>query len=30
LGEHTGHVLKDILGISDDEIAQLVVDGVIE
>jgi benzylsuccinate CoA-transferase BbsF subunit len=30
LGEHNEHALKNILGMSDDEIAQLVVDGVLE
>ncbi|MFC1966834.1 CaiB/BaiF CoA transferase family protein [Chloroflexota bacterium] len=30
LGEHNEYALKEILGISDDEIAQLVTEGVIE
>jgi len=30
MGEHTEYVLKDILGMSDDEIAELVIEGVIE
>jgi hypothetical protein len=29
-GEHTQLVLKDILGMTDDEIADLVVQGVLE
>jgi len=30
LGEHNEYVLKDILGMSDDEIADLVIEGVVE
>jgi benzylsuccinate CoA-transferase BbsF subunit len=30
LGEHNEHILKDILGLRDEEIAQFVIDGVIE
>jgi len=30
LGEHNEHVLKKILGISDEEVIQLTVDGVVE
>ena len=30
LGEHNEYVLKDILDLSDDEIAELVIEGVIE
>ena len=30
LGEHNEHVLKQILGMSDDEIANLVVNGAVE
>ncbi|MFC1990425.1 CaiB/BaiF CoA transferase family protein, partial [Chloroflexota bacterium] len=30
LGEHTGDALKGILGISDDEIAELIIEGAIE
>lgn len=30
LGEHNEYVLREIMGLSDDEIAQLVVDGVLE
>ena len=30
LGQHNEYVLKDILGLSDDEVANLVIDGVIE
>jgi crotonobetainyl-CoA:carnitine CoA-transferase CaiB-like acyl-CoA transferase len=29
LGEHSEYVLKEILGMLDEEIAQLVVDGVV-
>jgi benzylsuccinate CoA-transferase BbsF subunit len=29
LGEHTHHVCKEVLGMDDEEIAQLVVDGVL-
>jgi len=30
LGEHNEYALKEILGMSDEEIAELVVEGVIE
>ena len=30
LGEHNEYVLKEILGMSDEEIVELVVEGVIE
>mgnify|MGYP001079078326 FL=1 len=30
LGEHNQYVLKEILGMSDEEIAELVIDGVLE
>ncbi len=30
LGEHNEYALKHILGVSDDEIAQLVIEGVLE
>jgi benzylsuccinate CoA-transferase BbsF subunit len=30
LSEHTGYVLKEVLGMSDEEIADLVIEGVIE
>ncbi len=30
LGEHTEYALKKILGMSDDEVARLVIDGVVE
>ena len=30
MGEHNEYAFKEILGMSDDEIAELVVDGVIE
>ena len=30
LGEHNEYVFKDILGLSEDEITQLVEDGVID
>jgi len=30
LGEHNEYVLKDLLGLSDEEIAELVVDGALE
>jgi len=30
LGEHTEYALKDILAMSDEEIAELVIEGVIE
>jgi len=30
MGEHNEYVLKDILGMSDEEIAELVIVGVIE
>ena len=30
LGEHNNHVLNDILGMSDEEVAQLVIKGVLE
>ncbi len=30
LGEHNEHALKEILGMSDDEIAELVIEGVVE
>ena len=30
LGEHNEHALRQILGMSDDDIAQLVIDGVLE
>jgi len=30
LGEHNEHALKQILGMSDDEIAQLIIEGVLE
>ena len=30
LGEHTEYICKELLGFSDDEIGQLVVDGVLE
>ena len=29
LGEHNEYVLKEVLGMSDEEIVQLVVDGVV-
>ena len=29
LGEHTEYILKEILGMSDEAISQLVVDGVV-
>jgi len=30
LGEHNEHICKEILGMSDDEIAELVIEGVLE
>lgn len=30
LGEHNQYILKEILGLSDEEIAELVIDGVLE
>jgi crotonobetainyl-CoA:carnitine CoA-transferase CaiB-like acyl-CoA transferase len=30
LGEHNEYVLKKLLGLSDDEIAELVIAGIIE
>jgi len=30
LGEHNEYALKEILGMSDEEIAELVIEGVIE
>ena len=30
LGEHNGHVLKNLLHMTDDEVAQLVIEGVLE
>ncbi|MFC1966165.1 CaiB/BaiF CoA transferase family protein [Chloroflexota bacterium] len=30
LGEHNEHALKEILGMSDDEVAELVIEGVVE
>lgn len=30
LGEHNEYVLKDILGISNEEIAELVIAGIVE
>jgi len=30
LGEHNEYVLKHILGMSDEEIAELVIEGVVE
>ncbi len=30
LGEHNEYVLKELLGMSDDEIAELVIEGVVE
>ena len=30
LGEHTSHVLKDLIGLSDDEYDSLEKDGVLE
>ncbi len=30
LGEHTDYVLKEILGMPDDEVAELVIQGVVE
>ena len=30
LGEHNEYALKEILGMSDDEIAELVIQGVVE
>jgi len=30
LGEHNDYVFKDILGLSDEEVAQLITDGVID
>jgi crotonobetainyl-CoA:carnitine CoA-transferase CaiB-like acyl-CoA transferase len=29
LGEHTEHVLRDLLGYTDDEIAEFLIQGVI-
>jgi crotonobetainyl-CoA:carnitine CoA-transferase CaiB-like acyl-CoA transferase len=30
LGEHNAYALKELLGMSDDEIAELVIEGVVE
>jgi benzylsuccinate CoA-transferase BbsF subunit len=30
LGEHSEHVLKEILGMTDDEIAELVIEGILD
>jgi crotonobetainyl-CoA:carnitine CoA-transferase CaiB-like acyl-CoA transferase len=30
MGEHNEHVFKQILGMSDDDIADLIADGVVE
>jgi crotonobetainyl-CoA:carnitine CoA-transferase CaiB-like acyl-CoA transferase len=30
LGEHNEYVLKEILGMSDEEIAELIIEGAIE
>jgi benzylsuccinate CoA-transferase BbsF subunit len=30
LGEHTDYVCKEVLGYGDEEVAQLIIDGVLE
>lgn len=30
LGEHTEYALKDLLGMSDEEVTNLVIEGVVE
>jgi crotonobetainyl-CoA:carnitine CoA-transferase CaiB-like acyl-CoA transferase len=30
LGEHNEYVLKEILGMSDEEVAELIIEGAVE